>query len=515
MAGISPDEMLQSVASQPDNPDEMSWGETGVDVAKSAAIGVPKGVIAGAGFPGAVRDMASKATDWFGEKFELDPERLEKMKGTLETTFKYAPNPLMQLIARGYTPEQIQKFVEQYTGEFYKPKTAPGKIAETAIEFAANPMSYLGPGSAALKGATALAAGAGSEAAGQATEAVGGEGPLSAGARIAGAVIAGKMPHAAAQQRFRGIIRGAKSTDELFDTADALYDASRTTGVMLKPGALAKLQADIFNSLQAEGFRQRNIKAAWDAIEELGQATNNIGLTGVADVQSVSKVLNKVANSAPENAAQNREAARFAIAEINKYMASVPASDIAVGTPKMVQEAVKSWREADRAYAAGMRAEQLELALTHALDRAGSTGKGQNVENAMRQNIRAILDSKIKSRGFTSSELSKMREIVRGATKNNVLRGLGSLAPTGIVSGTLGLELASMLFKGPAMFGVPLAGYVAKKASDSATATKVHDLIAGVRYRGTGTPPPAPPKHMPMGSLSTFMAYPPTIEEEP
>lgn len=484
------------------------------DVGKSAAIGVPKGLIQGVGLPGDIQAMAKSAGEsdynpfnWLAQKYaEAYPERAAKNVKNYERAG--IGEGMKGETAQLPTSQSIRAGVENVTGPFYEPKTGLGKGAEKVTEFASNPWSYTGAGSAALKGTTAALAGVGSETAGQAAESAFGEdSAISTGARIAGAVLAGKVPQSLAMSRFRNIIKNATSTDELFDTADNLYDITRNSGVMLKPNVLRDLSTRIMGDLKAEGHDEINVPMAWGKLEKVGELINQNGLVGIKEVQNARKALSKVASSTGANTAQEREAARFAIAEINKYMSTVPPTDMAAGSTKMLNQARQAWQSADKAYAAGMRAEQLENALTYAIDRAKSTGKGTNVENAMRSNIRSIIDSPIKSRGFTPNEISQMREIVRGEGKTNLLRGLGAMAPTGIVSGTLGLELASMILGGgkKALFG-PLLGYGAKKMADRATANKISDLIAGVRLRGTERGVPTkPPSSMPKGSLTTLI----------
>lgn len=69
------------------------------------------------------------------------------------------------------------------------------RFAGTAGEFLGNPASYLGMGSVLAKGATALTASVGSEAGGQLTKGT----ALEPAARLAGAIIGGKAPAAAAR----------------------------------------------------------------------------------------------------------------------------------------------------------------------------------------------------------------------------------------------------------------------------------------------------------------------------
>lgn len=127
--------------------------DTGKDVAKSAGIGLAKGVIGIAGLPADAAALAGKGLDLI-------------RPGTAETLQRAAQfTPFGGL--RG--SQTIQKDIEKVTGDFYKPQTTAGEYAQTIGEFA--PAAALGPASVARKAAMQVAIpGAASEFAGQQTK---------------------------------------------------------------------------------------------------------------------------------------------------------------------------------------------------------------------------------------------------------------------------------------------------------------------------------------------------------
>jgi len=134
-------------------PEAPSASTIASDVAKSGGVGVAKGVLGIAGFPGEVANLMAKgsqaATDYIAEKTGLDP----------------GPRATESILP---TEASLQKNVEGVTGDFYKPQTTYGHYAETTGEFL--PSALLGPGGIARKVALqAVVPGIASEAAGQAT----------------------------------------------------------------------------------------------------------------------------------------------------------------------------------------------------------------------------------------------------------------------------------------------------------------------------------------------------------
>lgn len=131
---------------RPDQVPSMTSSQKVGDVAKSAAIGLPKGAIS---LAGAIPDIAST------------------MKGAAST---YLFDPLFNAISgprkEGPEPFDINKYaggagirkgVESVTGPLYEPKSTEGKFAQAATE--AIPASLIGPGGVVAK--TAIGVGSG------------------------------------------------------------------------------------------------------------------------------------------------------------------------------------------------------------------------------------------------------------------------------------------------------------------------------------------------------------------
>jgi len=68
-------------------------------------------------------------------------------------------------------------------------------------------------------------------------------------------------------------------------------------------------------------------------------------------------------------------------------------------------------------------------ALTRAERRAATSGTGGNAINAMRQNIRQILDNPARRRGFTPEEIASMERVVSGSAGEDLARLVGRLSP--------------------------------------------------------------------------------------
>ena len=105
------------------------------DIAKSAGVGLGRGLIGLAGVPGDLGSLLNRGIDWSAGKLGLPVAPADYNLGT---------------------SAQIQRGVEGATGKFYEPQTPAGRVAETAGSFV--PAMVGGPESLAIKALTRVAA---------------------------------------------------------------------------------------------------------------------------------------------------------------------------------------------------------------------------------------------------------------------------------------------------------------------------------------------------------------------
>lgn len=241
------------------------------------------------------------------------------------------------------------------------------------------------------------------------------------------------------------------TTERLFEEADKGYEAARANPTRVPPEDVQGLAKNITADLKASGARDYLEPKTHRAITELNVETP----ADFNDIYSVRKALNRAAADPSE-----RAAARQAIEKIDEFIA-----------PRFPETAA-----ARENYAAAKRSELLEGAVDRATRAAGAANSGQNFENALRRQIKAIRNSDRLSRGFSANELANMDEIVKGSTAANLARGLGNMAGGG---GGIGATITGALSKGVA----PVFGYALKKIGNAVTSNEVNKLIETVQSR--------------------------------
>lgn len=276
---------------------------------------------------------------------------------------------------------------------------------------------------------------------------------------------AGVLPRAAPRVE-------APTIEQLYDSAEGHYNAMHGFGVELDPRVMADTAQNIENALDAVGYDADLAPHTYRIVDKLRNPPGPT--TTTMNVESVRRQLNKAAGLPGE-----RDAARRAISEIDDTMANLTPADAVVNghfAPRVAQEALAARGD----YAAAKHAETVEAATNKAELQAASTGSGSNIDNAVRQQFKAILNSPTKRRGFSQDTLDLMESLVRGTPVGNAARFLGKLAPTGVVSAGLGAALGHAVGH---TIGVPVLGAASKALADAATRRLAARVSEDVRLR--------------------------------
>lgn len=182
------------------------------------------------------------------------------------------------------------------------------------------------------------------------------------------------------------------------------------------------------------------------------------------------------------NGGEDAYAASILARNIDEFVASAPRTASQTGkSGDDVAAAVKDARELHRRVKGH---ESVSEAAEKAVRRGGgSTGSGGNLDNAIRQNIRQILDNPKRVKFFNQAERKAMEKVVMGSKGGNVARLLGKAAPTGnvraVLSGTAGAGLGGALgIGGPlGVVGILGGGHISRKLSEKITQGHLDDLL--------------------------------------
>jgi hypothetical protein len=260
-----------------------------------------------------------------------------------------------------------------------------------------------------------------------------------------------------------------KSADEFKDRSRAKYVEADQAGVIIKPEGLQGLGAKIKADLAEFAYTPKAQPRVASFLEDLDAISgSNVTLKGL-------DTLRKQALHAKSDAAfgsSEREAARRVIGQIDDFMDNIPSSAVLTGDKTA---GVRALQEARKEWAVAKKAEMVENAIERATLNAQASGSGGNINNAFRQEFKAILKNKKASAGLTPDERSAMMDIVKGTDTQNLARLVGKLSPQG---NGLALMMHGMSALQSGGMSLPAAGVgMASKAyADKATGKNVEAL---------------------------------------
>lgn len=342
------------------------------------------------------------------------------------------------------------------------------------------------PGGVALRGAKAPLAAAGTEAASAVGAGVAGQTaqevmPGNATADLIASLLGGGAPIAAVHASRSG--PRAPTMRELKAQQSSAYDAVDQSQARLPAQSRDDLIAAIdarTRSMDMDDFLHPRASRTVNRMDSLEASPR------IADVEQKRRLVGRdVAGSLDPSESMIGQGMKD---EIDTYLRNLSEQG------KLGPDATETLDELQRARGLTQRIKKSET-VTGLVDkaerRAATSGTGGNEVNAIRQNLRTILDDPKKRRQFSKSELEEIENIVRGTPTVNAARLLGRLSPTsgalplmaGIGSTAVGTSVGGPIGTGVGMSAM-LAGAAGKGVAESLTKSQVDRLVQNLRNGG-------------------------------
>lgn len=401
---------------------------------------------------------------------------LSGLGDTLANTGNSAAIEQGDINAPQLSKEQVTGDLEKnITGNLYKPQTAAGRISSAGVEQLTNPLTYLGPGSAALKIGGGILSGAGGEA-GQ--ELTGSPYGRIAGA-LAGGIGAGKALGPSIEKA------AIPTAEELKDVASKGYQTARNSGLELSPQGISQFAQQAEQKLTGPqygftGGSKGTAGGTLDLLDELKSAPPGSTVTA-SNLDTLRQNIGRLASETQDfKPTQNAKAAMVLKRDLENYMENIPQSHVVAGNPTDYTSAI---RQANGDYASAMRTGKVADKLTAAENNAQG-GIATSVENQQKSQLRSLLNNPKRLRGFSDEEKAQIQKINDGTAVSNTLRQLGR-GGTGVIP--MGAHIATAMATGghsiPAQLGIGIPLYASKKIAEALTNKQVTKLDEMLRMR--------------------------------
>ena len=246
--------------------------------------------------------------------------------------------------------------------------------------------------------------------------------------------------------------------EELRAAKNAAYKKAEETGVVVSRGALTRLKVELMNELKKEGIDKDLHPKSTAALKRITESKGQLTLSEI-------ETLRKIANDA-KGAIEKSDARIGAkiVDRIDDFENSLSEADVISGNPA----SATAYKEARALNARLSKAEEIQTLFDRA-EISAPNFSGSGMENALRTEFRALAKNERKMRRFTPEERAAIKKVAMGGPMENLLRQVGKLAPTGIVSAGMG-TMAGFAFGGPmGAAAVPAIGSASRFAATRMT----------------------------------------------
>lgn len=298
---------------------------------------------------------------------------------------------------------------------------------------------------------------------------------------VGGAVLGGLLARGGISfERYlekRALLKAAKTPQQMKELSQGLFEAASKSNIVYKPQSVDDMVLNLAADLADETIDREIHPKASRVLSRLFDLADRPAT--LKEMERFRKLATDAAFEAKPGSADQRLAQM-----IRDRLDDFSLDDVNMVAP---DAGAKLQKEARTLWAQYRKDQTISEAVERAVRRAESTGSGGNVNNAIRQNLRSILDNKRLRSGFNKQEIAAIEKVVRGAPVDNLLRLAGKLSPSG--NGLmLGLNLGGAATFGPGALAVGAIGQSAKSLADRGTTQRVKALAAIIR---SGGKPPA------------------------
>lgn len=288
----------------------------------------------------------------------------------------------------------------------------------------------------------------------------------------------------------------APSYEQLKELGNAAYKAADDAGLVVHPGSFKNFVGRIDGITRQAGIDRDIHPRAFAAVRRMKEAVESGQPMPLQEIDILRKVTQAASGSADK---AERKMGQLIKSELDDYINRLGDSDILSGDGRAAAEALNLARNA---WTRLSKSETIQEAVQKAGIRAGQFS-GSGFENALRTQFRQIAMSNKRMRGFSPEEQDAIKKVASGGPVGNAFRYLGKLAPTGVVSGSLGAGAGYAIGGAPGAIGIPLAGAIARRIATKGTIKNAENLDEMVR-RGMPNPKEAPEWLLPWLSGGIF-----------
>jgi hypothetical protein len=268
------------------------------------------------------------------------------------------------------------------------------------------------------------------------------------------------------------------SIDDIRTAKNAAYDRSEAANVIVKKDKINEMADEIEGMLTEKAWTPERVPAVAGLLRRLGEYRNtDVTLKGIDSLRQIAGNL-----GGTQDDLQNY-LSRQLVKKIDKHIDTLDMTHVVPGVGNKT-EAVSSLRDGIRLNRTMRKAETIQ----EAVDKAERLAAGQNTSfhKALQTQMRGIMNSKTRKRGFSKDELAAIDKIARGNFTQSTLGWVSALAPTNKLN--IMLQATGLATTGGAsllpQIGLSAVGGAAQLATKITDRNSVYGLARLIRQNG-------------------------------
>ena len=284
--------------------------------------------------------------------------------------------------------------------------------------------------------------------------------------------VGGKLVDMRSKSKIMDVLRKTAPTqEEVKQASHALYKTAKDSGVVIRNQYYKDLLSKMGKEAKDFGFDlDLHPKTATAISRFMDKADDNIGIDELEILRK------KMQAAALSNERSDATLARNMLGVIDDAMDSLSPNSVLSGKGADVGGILKQAR------ALWGKQSRMDM-LNEAVEKARNQASG--FENGIRVQMRSILNNPKKLRGFSADDVDLMKQVVRGGTKENILKLIGKMSISENQQSNLLGMLAGMAAGGsvggaPGAIAMPIIGQAAKKSAQKLTRQNADNVIQSV-----------------------------------
>ena len=248
----------------------------------------------------------------------------------------------------------------------------------------------------------------------------------------------------------------APTVQELKGQAGQQYKFAEDVGALFKQKPYNQFASNLEKTLTKEGLDKTLQPRVFAALERIKDTKGgNVSLENM-------EILRRISQAAGSSAdASERRLASILVDNLDDFVETAQPGQLAKGS----SEAVRALTDARDLWKRAKKTEIIDDLVSSADLRAEANFSQSGMENALRRKLVNLADNSKALRAFTKEEQNAIKVAAKGGPTQNLLRFVGKLAPTGIVSGGGSVGLGYLAGGPIGAIGLPLAGGIARQGA--------------------------------------------------